>query len=94
MNLRHISTAAAALLLAATVQAHDCSGGTDGGMDATGNQCNDPASVVAGAPFAAPAKPTVQAARPAAAAVRPARTGARAPNRSERLVRAATAQGR
>ena len=41
MNLRRALTAAAALLLAATVHAHDCSGGTDGGMDATENKCKD-----------------------------------------------------
>lgn len=50
MNLRPILLFAAATVLAATAHAHDCTGGTDGGMDATGNQCNDP---VAGAPRAA-----------------------------------------
>jgi len=25
--------------------AHDCSGGPSGGMDATGNQCNDPSAI-------------------------------------------------
>ena len=54
MNLRHALIAAAAVLLAASAQAHDCSGGNDGGMDATGNQCNEPARVASGA--SAPAK--------------------------------------
>lgn len=41
MKLTRALITAAALCLAATVHAHDCSGGADGGMDATGNQCND-----------------------------------------------------
>lgn len=90
MNLRHALIATAALLLAASAHAHDCSGGTDGGMDATGNQCNEPARVAAAAP--APAKS--EAARPATASARPAKTAARTPNASERLARAATVQGR
>jgi hypothetical protein len=93
MNLRHILTAAAGLLLAAAVQAHDCSGGTEGGMDATGNQCNDPATVVAAAPAPGAVKAGDQASRPAAA-VRPPRSAARAANGSERLARATTPQGR
>ena len=90
MNLRHAPIAAAALLLAASAHAHDCSGGNDGGMDATGNQCNEPVPVVATAQ--APAKS--EAARPTAAAARPATAVARPPKGSERLARAATAQGR
>jgi len=69
MNLRHALIATAALLLAASAHAHDCSGGNDGGMDATGNQCNEPGSVVAvAAPVAA--KPDVQAERPTGVALR------------------------
>ena len=94
MNLHRALIAAAALLLAATSHAHDCSGGQDGGMDATGNQCNEPSSVVAAAPAAGFAKPGVQAMRPGTATVRQARTAARTPNGSERVARAATAQGR
>lgn len=93
MNLRHTLTAAAALVFAAAVQAHDCSGGAEGGMDATGNQCNDPAAVVAAAPAPATVKPVDQATRPAAATLRPARSAARAANGSGRLARATTAQG-
>lgn len=35
----------AATFTSLSAYAHDCSGGADGGMDATGNQCNDVASV-------------------------------------------------
>lgn len=94
MNLRHTVIAAAALMLAGAVQAHDCSGGAEGGMDATGNQCNDLAAVVAAAPAPAAVKAGDQAARPAAAAARPPRSAARAANGSERLARATSAKGR
>ena len=90
MDLRHTVTAAAALLLAAAVQAHDCSGGAEGGMDATGNECSGPGAFVAAAPASAAAKPAVQAARPVAATARPLRTAARTPV----LARAPAAQGR
>jgi len=68
MNLRHASIAVAAFLLAATAHSHDCSGGADGGMDATGNQCNDPASVVAVIPAPAVATPVAQIPRGVTAA--------------------------
>ena len=35
----------AAMFFSLPAHAHDCSGGTGGGMDATGNQCNDAAAV-------------------------------------------------
>ena len=35
-----LSVIATAALTPLATYAHDCSGGTDGGMDATGNQCN------------------------------------------------------
>ncbi|MFO1302942.1 MAG: hypothetical protein U1F54_04375 [Burkholderiales bacterium] len=89
MNLRHALIATAALVLAASARAHDCSGGTDGGMDATGNQCNEPARVVAAAP--APAKS--EAVRSVNASARPAKTAAGTPNGSERLAHA-TGHGR
>lgn len=57
MNLRQALIAAAALAIAASAHAHDCSGGNDGGMDATGNQCNEPGSVVAAATVARSAAP-------------------------------------
>ena len=47
---------AAAMLMAGTVHAHDCSGGAGGGMDATGNDCGVVADVITsteGAPAAA-----------------------------------------
>jgi hypothetical protein len=35
----------AATLFSLSAHAHDCSGGADGGIDATGNQCNDTVAV-------------------------------------------------
>jgi hypothetical protein len=35
----------AATLFSLSAHAHDCSGGPDGGIDATGNQCNDTVAV-------------------------------------------------
>ncbi|MCC6195667.1 MAG: hypothetical protein IT518_14485 [Burkholderiales bacterium] len=47
MNVRRTMLVAASLALAGAAHGHDCSGGTaDGGMDATGVQCNDVAAVV------------------------------------------------
>jgi hypothetical protein len=93
MYLRHTLTAAAILAFAAAVQAHDCSGGAEGGMDATGNQCSDLATVVGAASAPPAAKAGDKAARPAAATLRPARATLRTPNGSH-LARATTAQGR
>jgi len=45
MKIIRASSLAAALLLAAPLHAQVCSGGTDGGTDATGNQCNDPGAM-------------------------------------------------
>ncbi len=53
---------AAAMLVAGTVHAHDCSGGAGGGMDATGNDCGVVADVITsteGAPAAAARQPAV-----------------------------------
>jgi hypothetical protein len=46
---------AAAVALAMPLHAQECSGGSAGGTDATGNQCTAPADVVAPASTAAPA---------------------------------------
>jgi len=40
MHAIHNMLVAAAIALAASANAQDCSGGGDGGMDATGNQCS------------------------------------------------------
>jgi hypothetical protein len=40
MNARFLIPIMVGTLFTLSAQAHDCSGGTDGGMDATGNQCN------------------------------------------------------
>jgi hypothetical protein len=44
MNAKSLSLIAA-MALSFSAHAHDCSGGANGGMDATGNQCNDMASI-------------------------------------------------
>ena len=46
MNAKFLIPVIAGAFFTFAAQAHDCSGGTGGGMDATGNQCND-ATVVA-----------------------------------------------
>jgi hypothetical protein len=55
-----------AFLACSTVQAQTCSGGSDGGMDATGNQCNTPDSYLERTPaWTASARPVAGAATPA-----------------------------
>ena len=44
MNTKLLATAIAATVFSVSAYAHDCSGGPGGGMDATGNQCNDEAA--------------------------------------------------
>lgn len=43
-----------AAVLAGPLHAQVCSGGNDGGMDATGNQCNTPNEVAAGSAITPP----------------------------------------
>ena len=50
MKLTTAMLALAFAMTAGAAHAHDCSGGTEGGTDATGNQCNDAIPVVAVAP--------------------------------------------
>ena len=45
MNARLLAPLIAAMFFSLPAHANDCSGGTGGGMDATGNQCNDAAAV-------------------------------------------------
>lgn len=99
MNLRHTFLAVAVLALTGAAHAHDCSGGSDGGMDATGNQCNEtlaiaaaPASGKAGP--AAVDRPRTRATRAIPAGARAARAAASTSNGAERLAGAGTAQGR
>lgn len=42
MNRRFVASCVVALAAAPILHAQQCSGGADGGMDATGNQCNVP----------------------------------------------------
>jgi hypothetical protein len=65
-----LSIIAAALFFSLPASAHDCSGGPDGGMDATGNQCNASAPATAaspdGATLASARLPNVEAPKTAA----------------------------
>jgi len=90
MKQLHSLIAAAALAFAASAHAQNCSGGTDGGTDATGNQCNQPASAVAAEQT--PAKSL--SARPANGVARPEKASVRAPNKPNRLARATISRGR
>jgi hypothetical protein len=58
MNIRRTIVLLATLAMAASAHAQTCSGGPDGGMDATGNQCgSSPVPTSSAAPAAAiPAK--------------------------------------
>ena len=47
MNARLLVPLVAAMFFSLSAHAHDCSGGANGGMDATGNQCNDAIAVAA-----------------------------------------------
>ncbi len=46
MNATRTMLIALALAFGGAVHAQGCSGGADGGMDATGSQCSDPRAVV------------------------------------------------
>jgi len=62
MNAHTLLTLIAAAFFSLSAHAHDCSGGAGGGMDATGNQCNDAAVVATTASFdaAAPSSDRLQ----------------------------------
>ena len=55
MKIQPILAFAAVMALSFAAQAHDCSGGASGGMDATGNQCGDEAAYSATSMTSAPA---------------------------------------
>jgi len=87
MQLRHALVTTIVLALAGGAHATECSGGADGGMDATGNQCTQAAAATEAAP--APAVAGLPA-----GATRPPATATRAPGKSERLSRTRIAQVR
>ena len=61
MKIKSILAFAAAMALSFATHAHECSGGAGGGMDATGNQCNDESAYSAAlASATAAANPAVQ----------------------------------
>jgi len=47
MNAKFLISIVAGTLFTFSVHAHDCSGGANGGMDATGNECTRDAAAVA-----------------------------------------------
>lgn len=55
MNIVYAFGLATAMVFSQSLHAQSCSGGADGGMDATGNQCNTPGNIAtrAVAPVAA-----------------------------------------
>ena len=64
MNAKLLAPLFAAMFFSLPAHAHDCSGGMGGGIDATGNQCNDVAMIAAfessaGAPVASAASPKI-----------------------------------
>ena len=73
MNKVQMFSLSLAAVLAGPVHAQGCSGGSDGGMDATGNQCNTLNEVAAFATGSAIAPPTTRFTRmgnvPASAAL-------------------------
>lgn len=62
MNAKILLPLIAATFFSLSAHAHDCSGGVGGGMDATGNQCNDAAAVAttASSDAAAPSSDRLQ----------------------------------
>ncbi len=70
MNAIGAMLVAGAVVLASSAQAQNCSGGSDGGMDATGNQCSHSTPVAANAatPKMNPAARTTATPRKIAAA--------------------------
>ena len=74
MNRVRMFSLALAAVLAGPVHAQVCSGGNDGGIDATGNECNWPSEVVAfiTGPATSPPAPVIQLGRELASAKQPA----------------------
>lgn len=57
MNTIYAFGLATAIVFSQSLHAQSCSGGIDGGMDATGNQCNAPGSVMADTTESAAVRP-------------------------------------
>ena len=86
MHVHHmIVLAASTLAFAASVQAQSCSGGAEGGMDATGNDCGlwTSATTIAGTPAVAQPVAAPGLHRAAIAARAAARTTAKSPRTVE-----------
>jgi hypothetical protein len=87
MNIRLGLLAVFMLAAAPLAHAHGCSGGTDGGMDATGVACNDPLAAASPRAVAEPPagkRGAATTAHPAAAQARrmPVVSAARHPSRA------------
>ena len=79
MNVKLLIPFVAATLFSVSAHAHDCSGGPNGGMDATGNECSDATTVAAvassdGASYRSAPSPKVCRRRPAHDNSQPVRT--------------------
>ena len=74
MNRVRMLSLALAAVLAGSVHAQMCSGGNDGGIDATGNECNWPSEVAAltAGPATSPPAQVIQLGRGLASAKHPA----------------------
>lgn len=60
MNAKFLIPIIAGAFFTLSAQAHDCSGGADGGMDATGNQCNDAAAAATDVSSGRPTSPSAR----------------------------------
>jgi hypothetical protein len=60
MNAKFLIPLIAGTFFTLSAHAHDCSGGTNGGMDATGNQCNDAAAVATDVSSGRPTSPSAR----------------------------------
>jgi len=87
MKLRYTLVTTIVLAIAGVAHAADCSGGSDGGMDATGNECSVTAPTMAAAPVSGNA-----AQAPAASRSPPSATPR--PYKSDRHARTRIAQAR
>jgi hypothetical protein len=91
MNAKFLIPIIVGTLLTLSARAHDCSGGTDGGMDATGNQCNDAAAV---ATDVSSVRPTSPSARPPTAETNKAPSGNKSASEFTVVTRDAPARSR
>jgi hypothetical protein len=71
MNIAYAFGLATAMALSQSLHAQSCSGGADGGMDATGNQCSDPGTVAIHTTWPVAAPPVELKEKDSSAGIRP-----------------------